>query len=386
MRSVPPPRQLLGEPGRVVIKIGSSLLVDAQSGRLRESWLAGLASDIAQLKQANVDVVVVSSGAVALGRRRCGLAGRSLGLDESQAAAALGQVALVESYQRVFAHHDLDVAQVLLTFYDTENRRRYLNARRTLSGLLTLGAIPVINENDTVATEELRYGDNDRLAARVAQMIDARLLVLLSDVDGLYDADPSRHADARLVPCVETITADVDAMAGGAGSDVGTGGMRTKLQAARIAVAAGCAVVITDGRAASPLNALKDGARHTWFAPSGTPGSARKRWIAGSLKPAGAVHVDDGAARALESGKSLLCVGVTGIEGDFERGDAVRVVNGLRTLAVGLSAYDCADARRLIGAAGDTIAQRLGYAGRPEMIHRDDLVLSADVPGPTLAT
>ncbi|MEO1576891.1 MAG: glutamate 5-kinase, partial [Pseudomonadota bacterium] len=314
---------------------------------------------------------------VGLGRRHLAETSRRLRLDEKQAAAALGQVELANGYREVFARAQMPVAQVLLTFYDTENRRRYLNARRTIFSLLAAGAVPVVNENDTVATEELRYGDNDRLAARVAQMIDARLLVLLSDVDGLYTANPSQDPAAEHVADVPVITDDIARMAGGAGSSVGTGGMHTKILAARIAVGAGCGVVVADGRVNGPISAVRDGARHTWFAPSGTPGSARKRWIAGSLEPRGTLHVDAGARDALLGGRSLLCVGVQSVSGQFDRGDAVRVACGDDTLGVGLCAYDHADAARLAGASGGDVEARLGYPARPEMIHRDDLVLHA---------
>lgn len=373
----PTPAPRLDDPGRVVVKIGSSLLVDSSTGRLRVAWLEALAGDIVALRERGADVVVVSSGAVALGRRHLTDSTRRLRLDESQAAAALGQVDLANGYRDVFARSDLPVAQILLTFYDTENRRRYLNARRTIFSLLAAGAVPVVNENDTVATEELRYGDNDRLAARVAQMIDARLLILLSDVDGLYTADPASDAAAAHVPEVRAITDDIARMAGGAGSQVGTGGMHTKILAARVAVAAGCGVIVADGRVASPIDAVRQGARHTWFAPSGTPGSARKRWIAGSLEPRGTLHVDAGARTALMGGRSLLCVGVQSVSGEFDRGDAVRVACDGQTLGVGLCAFDHADAARLAGAAGPDIEARLGYAARPEMVHRDDLVLQA---------
>ncbi len=362
---------------RVVIKIGSSLLVDSSTGQLRVAWLKALAGDIAALCQRNTDVVIVSSGAVALGRSALNAGNRKLRLDESQAAAALGQVVLANGYRNALAEHKLNVAQVLLTLGDTEHRRRYLNARRTFMSLLEARAVVVVNENDTVATEELRYGDNDRLAARVAQMIDAQLLILLSDVDGLYTANPTDNPGAEHVPEVARITADIARMAGGAGTQVGTGGMRTKIMAARIAVAAGCAVIVADGREPAPVTAIRNGARHTWFAPGGTPLAARKRWIGGSLEPRGTLHVDDGAAAALAAGRSLLCVGVRGVSGQFDRGDAVRVECDGHTVGVGLCAYDHDDAGRLAGASGDAIEQRLGYAARPEMIHRDDLVVGA---------
>lgn len=361
---------------RLVLKIGSSLLVDEATGQLRERWLEGVVHDVHRIRARGASVLIVSSGAIALGRHGLGLPAGKLRLDESQAAAASGQILLAHAYQRAFARIDVRVAQLLLTLHDTEARGRYLNARRTIERLLAVGAVPIVNENDTVATEEIRYGDNDRLAARVAQMCAAQTLVLLSDVDGLYTGDPSCDASAVHIPTVHAIDSSIEAMAGDPVSTVGTGGMRTKLMAARIAVAAGCDVIVANGRVDQPLRALVDGARQTLFCASGTPSSARKQWIAGSLSRLGVLTVDNGAAEALRGGKSLLAAGVVAIEGVFGRGDAVTVrqVDG-RDLAVGLCAYDAQDSERIKGARSEQIEVLLGYGGRPEMIHRDDLVL-----------
>lgn len=366
----------LKEARRLVVKIGSALLVDQDNGTLRRAWLDALAADIARLKRAGQEVVIVSSGAIALGRRMIGLAHGPLKLEESQAAAAVGQVALAHAYAQVLADNGFVGAQVLLTLRDTEERRRYLNARNTLLALLRHGAVPVINENDTVATSEIRYGDNDRLAARVSSMIGADCLVLLSDVDGLYTAAPDADPDARLIPRVDAITSDIEAMAGQSGTNMGSGGMVTKIEAAKIAVGAGANMVIASGRIDHPLRAIEDGANCTWFTASASPIAARKKWIAGTLEPAGALVVDAGAARALGSGKSLLPAGITAVEGTFGRGDAVKVVDpqGIE-LGRGLCAYDCADAARIIGHKSREIERILGYRGRDEMIHRDDLVL-----------
>lgn len=362
---------------RVVIKVGSALLVEAASGRLNRTWLETLAVDIARLRSRGQDVLLVSSGAIALGRRHLGLEPGKLKLEESQAAAAVGQIRLAHAWKEVLEQHQLTVAQILLTFGDTEERRRYLNARSTLATLLKLGAIPVINENDTVATSEIRYGDNDRLAARVAQMMSADCLVLLSDVDGLYTADPTRDANAQFIPEVRRITPEIERMAGGAASAVGSGGMATKIAAARIAVTAGCHMCVAAGREMHPLKRVESGARCSWFYPDATPATVRKQWIAGTLKPSGELFVDAGAAGALRSGKSLLPAGVTKVTGQFERGDAliVRDSAGLE-IARGLSAYSSADAQRLRGRKSVEIEALLGFRGRDEIIHRDDLVVT----------
>jgi glutamate 5-kinase len=362
---------------RIVVKIGSALLVEKSTGRVNRAWLESLASDVAMLRGRGQEVIIVSSGAIALGRRQLGLAPGKLRLEESQAAAAVGQIRLAHAWKEVLEPHDCAVAQILLTLGDTEERRRYLNARSTLETLLMLGAVPVINENDTVATAEIRYGDNDRLAARVAQMAGADCLVLLSDVDGLYTADPTRDPAARHLPEVTAITAEIEAMAGGSASDVGSGGMTTKLLAGKIAVAAGCHMCIAIGREQRPLRRIEAGARCTWFVAQASPKTVRKQWIAGLLKPAGTLHVDAGAARALRGGKSLLPAGVTRIEGRFERGDAVAVrdADGVE-IARGLSAYSSDDARRAAGRRSQELEAILGYRGRDEIIHRDDLVLT----------
>ncbi|HET7201914.1 MAG TPA: glutamate 5-kinase [Steroidobacteraceae bacterium] len=361
---------------RVVVKIGSALLVEASTGRLNRAWLETLAADVAALRKRGQEVILVSSGAIALGRRQLGLAPGRLRLEESQAAAAVGQIRLAHAWKEVLEQHDLAVAQMLLTFGDTEERRRYLNARTTLETLLKLGAIPVINENDTVATAEIRYGDNDRLAARVAQMASADCLVLLSDVDGLYTTDPTVDTAAVFIPEVTQVTPQIESMAGGSASDLGSGGMATKVMAGRIALAAGCNMCITLGREQHPLRRIDGGARCTWFVAQASPRTVRKQWIMGLLKPAGTLHVDAGAAKALRSGKSLLPAGVTRVEGRFDRGDAVivRDPDGLE-LARGLCAYSSEAARRVCGRRSQELEAILGYRGRDEMIHRDDLVL-----------
>ena len=367
----------VAEATRLVVKIGSALLVDQRSGQLRRDWLDALIDDIAACRARGQDALIVSSGAIALGRRRLGLERGALKLEESQAAAANGQIQLAHAYQESLARHGLAVAQILLTIDDTEERRRYLNARSTLATLLRLGAVPVINENDTVATSEIRFGDNDRLAARVAAMVSADCLVLFSDIDGLYSADPGSDPQAAFIAEVNDITADIEAMAGVTRSDMGRGGMVTKLAAGRIALAAGCRMAIASGKALHPLRAIEQGARCTWFVPRATPMTARKQWIAGSLKPAGSLTLDAGAVTALRAGKSLLPAGITAIDGSFDRGDAVivRAPDGSE-LGRGLSAYSTADARRIMGHKSGEIETLLGYRGRDEMIHRDDLVLT----------
>ena len=362
---------------RVVVKIGSALLIDEATGALKRRWLDALIEDIAAMHRRGQAVTIVSSGAIAMGRRRLGLASeRALKLEEKQAAAACGQIGLAHAYQERLARHGVHTAQVLLTLNDTEERRRYLNARSTLATLLRLGTVPVVNENDTVATAEIRYGDNDRLAGRVAQMASAEVLVLLSDIDGLYSADPRREAGARHIPEVSALTPEIEAMAGPANPGVGTGGMVTKLMAARAAVAAGCHMVIGDGTVAHPLAAIEAGARCTWFVAAASPRAARKQWIAGRLRPAGGVVVDAGAMAALGRGKSLLPAGVVAVRGAFERGDAVSVLDPQgREVGRGLIAYSAADARLIAGHKSREIEGLLGYRGREEMIHRDDLVV-----------
>jgi glutamate 5-kinase len=370
-------REAFDKARRVVLKIGSSLFVDAETGRLDSGWLEALAEDVAMLMRDGKEVVIVSSGAVALGRREIGLEAAKLKLEDKQAAAAVGQILLAHAYKELLGRHEIKVAQVLLTLDDSENRQRYLNALRTLTTLIQARVIPVINENDTVATAELRYGDNDRLAGRVAQMISADCLVVLSDVDGLYSADPQTDPQARHIPEVRALDQRIFDMAGGPGSQHGSGGMRTKLEAARIAVGAGCRMVITNGHVSRPISALRAGAQATWFLPAATPRAARKQWIAGSLKPKGSIVVDDGAQKALASGRSLLPAGVTRVEGEFERGDSVRVMSrDGRELGRGLVAYSRSEAEVIAGKRSEQIAGILGYGGRNEMIHRDDLVLT----------
>lgn len=370
----------LGVSRRLVVKVGSALLAD-EAGRLHRDWIEALAEDIATLRTGGAEIMLVSSGAIAIGRRMLGLArgprNKALRLEESQAAAAAGQIRLAHAWQEALGRHEVPVAQILLTSDDTEDRRRYLNARSTMSTLLRLGVVPVINENDTVATDEIRFGDNDRLAARVAQMASADTLILLSDIDGLYTADPGIDASAEHIGEVVAITPEIEAMAGATQNDDGSGGMVTKIAAARIAMQAGCRMAIANGQAPHALAQLAEGARCTWFVSQAEPQTARKRWIAGSLKPIGSVIVDDGAARALRSGKSLLPAGVTRIEGRFDRGDAVIVRDAAGAeLARGLIAYSSDDAQRICGHRSSEIERILGFRGREEMIHRDDLVTS----------
>jgi glutamate 5-kinase len=364
---------------RLVVKIGSALLADEATGAIRREWLEALARDIATCRARGQEVIVVSSGAIAVGRRHLKFDHGALRLDEKQAAAATGMIRLAHAYQEVLAKDDITVAQVLLTLDDSEDRRRYINARNTLTTLLRQGAVPLINENDTVATDEIRFGDNDRLAARVAAMISADTLVLLSDIDGLYSADPHKHADAHFLAEVREITPEIEAMAGAARSAVGSGGMLTKLVAARIALAAGCRMVIAYGRDLHPLRRIEAGARCTWFVPAASPQAARKQWIAGTLNPAGTFVVDDGAGAALSRGKSLLPAGVVAVEGDFGKGAAVLIrTRAGRTLGRGLAAYSATDARRIIGHKTSEIEACLGYRGRDELIHRDDLALDRE--------
>ncbi len=367
----------LAQAKRVVIKIGSTLLVDRDTGRLRQSWLEGLADDLIDLRRDGTEVLVVSSGAIALGRAALGLPEGPLKLDQAQAAAAVGQIVLAGAYRDTLGARDASTAQVLLTLGDTEERRRYLNARNTINTLLRLGAIPVINENDTVATAEIRYGDNDRLAARVCSMASADCLVLLSDVDGFYTAAPEADAKARHIPEINRITPEIEAMAGDAGTEHSTGGMVTKLAAARIARGAGAHMVIADGKTDRPISAIANGARCTWFVAGDTPAAARKKWIAASLEPHGSITIDAGAATALGKGNSLLPAGVVAIAGKFNRGDAVIVCSiGDREIARGLVAYDHSDAAAISGRKSGEIAAILGYPGRSALIHRDDLVLT----------
>ena len=371
------PGAALSASRRLIIKIGSALLV-AERGEIRRPWLAALADDVARCRARGQEVILVSSGAIAVGRRHLGLADHRLRLDEKQAAAATGQIRLAHAYQEALARHSITVAQILLTLDDTEERRRHLNARATFAQLLALGAVPVVNENDTVATAEIRFGDNDRLAARVAQMTSADMLVLLSDIDGLYTADPRKDAEARHVPLVREIGPEIEAMAGEAAPGYSSGGMVTKLAAARIATSAGCHMLVAEGKGAGlPLAAIEAGGRATLFLPRGEPRSARKAWIAGTVDPRGTLTVDDGAAGALRLGRSLLPAGVIAVEGVFERGDTVIIRTRTGNEAGrGLSAYSSADIRRIAGYKSGEIAGILGYRGRDEIIHRDDLVVT----------
>jgi glutamate 5-kinase len=361
---------------RIVVKVGSSLLVDGKGGRLDHDWLAALTQDIAQLHRDGRDLLVVSSGAIALGRAVLGLPAGQLKLEDSQAAAAVGQISLARTWSEMLDRHGITAGQVLVTLQDTEERRRYLNARSTIGKLLEWRAVPVINENDTVATNEIRYGDNDRLAARVATMASADLLVLLSDVDGLYDAPPAGNSRAKLVSLVERITPAIEAMAGAAGSQLARGGMQTKIEAGKIAAHGGTHMVIASGRVAHPLAAIAQGGRCTWFLTAANPVTARKKWIAGTLEPKGSLTIDAGAVAALHSGKSLLPAGVVRVDGSFARGDAV-VIRGPDGVEVGrgLVAYDADDAAKIRGQASGDIISILGFGGRAAMVHRDDLVM-----------
>jgi glutamate 5-kinase len=362
---------------RIVVKVGSSLLVDSAAGRLKEAWLVSLADDIARLHRDGRDVIVVSSGSIALGRSVLKLPKGALKLEDSQAAAAVGQIALARTWAEVLGRHAIVAGQILVTLGDTEERRRYLNARSTIAKLLEWRSVPVINENDTVATNEIRYGDNDRLAARVATMASADLLVLLSDIDGLYDAPPSQNANAKHIPVVPRITAEIEAMAGASGSELSRGGMVTKIEAGKIATTAGTHMVIASGHVNNPLAAIAGGGLATWFLTPANPVTSRKRWIAGSLEPRGTLTIDAGAAAALRRGSSLLPAGVIRVDGGFQRGDAV-VIRGPDGAEIGrgLVAYDIEDAARIVRKSSADIAIVLGVEGRAEMVHRDDLVLS----------
>ena len=360
---------------RVVVKIGSALLVDRTTGALREDWLASLAQDVAALKGRGTDVILVSSGSIALGRGVLNLSAHDLALEQSQAAAAVGQIRLARAYEEALAPHGLLTAQVLVTLEDSRDRRRYLNSRATMETLLALGAIPIVNENDTVATDEIRYGDNDRLAAQVAVTVGADQLILLSDVDGFYSANPMVDATAQRFDVIDAITPEIEQMAGDAGSGLSKGGMKTKLMAAKTAVAAGCAMAITEGSRQNPLTALESGAPATWFTPQLDPQAARKRWIA-AMKPAGEIIVDAGAARALCSGKSLLPAGIRAVSGEFGRGDAVAILNpDNHKLGQGLTRYTSTEAEAIKGRQSAEIETILGYPGRAALIHRDDMAL-----------
>jgi len=366
---------LLAQARCLVIKVGSALLVEPGDGSLRAAWLDGLADDIARHRATGQQVVVVSSGAIALGRHALGMAPGILRLEQAQAAAAVGQMRLARAWEEALQPHGLKTAQVLLTLEDTQNRRRYLNGRSTLETLLGLGVIPVVNENDTVATDEIRYGDNDRLAARVALMAGADALVLLSDVDGLYTANPREDAGARHLAEVTEITPEIEAMAGGAGSAVAKGGMKTKILAAKTAMQGGCAMAVMRGDVKRPLSALADGCRATWFLPQSSAAAARKQWIAG-MKPVGTLIVDAGAVAALRRGKSLLPAGVRRVDGHFQRGDPVTILTEVgETIGAALAGYNSDEARAIAGQKSDRIPGILGYPGRAALAHRDDMVI-----------
>jgi len=364
---------------RIVVKVGSSLLVDQGAGVLKREWLEALADDLAELHRRGADVLAVSSGSIALGRTVLKLPNGPLKLEDSQAAAAVGQIELARTWAEALGQRGMTAGQILVTLHDTEERRRYLNARETIGRLLDMRAVPVINENDTVATTEIRYGDNDRLAARVATMASADLLILLSDIEGLYTAPPKDDPSAQLIPVVPRITFEIEAMAGGAASELSRGGMRTKIEAGKIATTGGAHMVIADGRVRNPIRRIAEGAPCTWFLTPSTPVTARKKWIAGSLEPRGTVHVDAGAARALFSGKSLLSAGVMRVKGNFDRGDCVvlRDPSGAE-IGRGLVAYDAGEAGQLVGRNSRDIEAVLGVPGRAEMIHRDDMALSGE--------
>jgi glutamate 5-kinase len=364
---------------RIVVKVGSSLLVDHAAGGLKRAWLDALVADLAVHHKRGVDILVVSSGSIALGRAVLGLPQGALKLEDSQAAAAVGQIELARTWSEVLGAHDIKAGQILVTLWDTEERRRYLNARATIERLLEMRAAPVINENDTVATSEIRYGDNDRLAARVAAMASADCLVLLSDVDGLYTAPPATDATAKLIPVVPRVNAEIEAMAGGAASEFSRGGMRTKIEAAKIATTAGVHMAIADGRVEHPLRRIEQGGPCTWFLTPSNPVTSRKKWIAGSLEPKGVVRIDEGAAKAILGGASLLPAGVAGIEGSFARGDCVVIRNAAGgEIGRGLIAYDAGEAAQIMGRSSRDIEAILGYSGRAAMIHRDDMALGGE--------
>ncbi|PJI91783.1 glutamate 5-kinase [Yoonia maricola] len=365
----------LSEAKRLVIKIGSALLVDAETGALRQEWLTSLASDVAQIRGRGTDVIIVSSGSIALGRGILGLPLAPLALEQSQAAAAVGQIRLARAYEEALTPHGIVTGQVLVTLEDSQDRRRYLNSRATMETMLALGVTPIVNENDTIATDEIRYGDNDRLAAQVAVTVGADQLILLSDVDGLYTANPKINKSAKHIEIIEKITPEVEAMAGDAGSGLSKGGMITKVMAARIATEAGCAMAIALGTASHPLGKLENGAKATWFTAQTDPQAARKRWIS-AMKPRGTVTVDAGAGDALKRGKSLLPAGVTQINGSFGRGDLVAIidVDGMQ-MGQGLIRYTSAEARQIMGRRSADIVEVLGYEGRAALVHRDDMVL-----------
>ncbi|WP_380052089.1 glutamate 5-kinase [Falsihalocynthiibacter sp. SS001] len=374
MAAVTTSREILGAAKRIVIKIGSALLVDRNTGELREDWLLGLASDVAEAKAGGVDVILVSSGSIALGRNVLGLPKGDLALEQSQAAAAVGQIRLARAYENVLSPLGITTAQVLVTLEDSNDRRRYLNSRATLAQLLSLGAVPIVNENDTVATDEIRFGDNDRLAAQVAVTTGADALVLLSDVDGFYSANPGIDPSAKRFDVIDAITPAIEAMAGDPTSGLSKGGMKTKVLAAKTATGSGCAMVISEGSILRPIQALLQGANCTWFTAQDDPQTARKRWIT-AMKPQGKITVDAGAANALRGGKSLLPAGVADVQGTFGRGEPVEIVGPNGPIGCGLVRYTSAEAQQIKGLASHQFAEVLGYSGRAALIHRDDMVV-----------
>jgi glutamate 5-kinase len=358
---------------RIVVKIGSALLV--KGGDVRDAWLASLAEDVAEARGRGQDVILVSSGSIALGRGVLDLGEGPLALEKSQAAAAVGQIRLARAYENALQPHGIKTAQVLMTLEDSTNRRRYLNSRATLEQLLSMGVVPIVNENDTIATDEIRFGDNDRLAAQIAVTVGADVLVLLSDVDGFYSGNPKSDKQATRFDTIDRITPEIEAMAGDAGTGLSKGGMLTKLMAAKTATAGGAAMAITLGSAMNPLKALEDGAPATWFTALTDPQAARKRWIA-SMKPKGTLHLDAGAAKALAAGKSLLPAGVLSVEGRFGRGEPVQIVGpGGDRLGVGLTRYTAEETEAIRGKRSDRIEAILGYPGRAALVHRDDMAV-----------
>ncbi|NRA88469.1 MAG: glutamate 5-kinase [Rhizobiales bacterium] len=361
---------------KIVIKIGSSLLIDVKTGTLKQVWLDALSADVNALIKLGKQVVIVSSGAIGLGRAQAGFAKGKLKLEQSQASAAIGQIALARAYENAFKPFNIQAAQILLSLEDSENRKRYLNATNTINTLTSLGFVPIINENDTIATSEIRFGDNDRLAARVASMIDADMLLLLSDIDGLYTDNPQKNTNAEHIAVIKTISEQILSTAGSSGSDYGTGGMVTKLLAAQISTSSGCPMIIADGRANNPINAILNGAKFSIFLSQNSINSSRKKWLNSTLDPKGSLTIDKGAANALLNGKSLLSAGVAAIKGKFDNGDTLAILNlDGQVIAHGLTNYDSKDANRIIGKKSHEIADILGYAGRKNIIHRNNLVL-----------
>jgi len=364
------------EVNRIVIKIGSSLLFDEETNKLNFDWLMSLAEDVKYLKNLNKEVVIVSSGAIALGAKDLAIEMKEMKLDINQAISAVGQIHLMSSFKAAFEKNEFKVSQILLTLDDTEQRRRSINARRTIDTSLKLGIVPIVNENDTIATTEIRYGDNDRLAARVAQILSADCLVLLSNVNGLYSSDPEDGEEIKLITNVSDIDEKIEKMVGNSISDYGKGGMKTKILAAKTALSAGCHLAITNGTINNPVQALFNGRPCTWFNPNKTPLAARKQWIVGTMKPVGSITVDAGAVEALKKGSSLLPAGMTNIQGNFERGDVIEVISDNNNkIAIGLAGYSAEDSKAIMGHKSDEIAKILSYSHREEMIHKDDLVL-----------